>query len=154
LWGEIAGPYRENFSHFWTIRNGSVLEPGANFLRSFVPAVTAASGAFAVFVAFGLCRKLVRCFLRSVEHIGFHCGGSIRTRSADVALSMAFGTISVIHAVLPCESGYLCPLPLVQIQTAPDDRVASAALNAIFGPTGAMIMASPSSSLHLAATMD
>jgi APA family basic amino acid/polyamine antiporter len=30
---------------------------------------------------------------------------------------------------------------LVQIQTAPDDRVASAALNAIFGPTGAMIMA-------------
>jgi APA family basic amino acid/polyamine antiporter len=36
---------------------------------------------------------------------------------------------------------YLCTLPLVQIQTAPDDRVASAALNAIFGPTGAMIMA-------------
>jgi APA family basic amino acid/polyamine antiporter len=29
----------------------------------------------------------------------------------------------------------------VQIQTAPDDRVASAALNAIFGPPGAMIMA-------------
>ncbi len=29
----------------------------------------------------------------------------------------------------------------MQIQTAPDDRVASAALNAIFGPPGAMIMA-------------
>jgi APA family basic amino acid/polyamine antiporter len=36
---------------------------------------------------------------------------------------------------------YLFTLPLVQIQTAPDDRVASAALNAIFGPPGAMIMA-------------
>jgi len=29
----------------------------------------------------------------------------------------------------------------VQIQTTPDDRVASAALNAIFGPPGAMLMA-------------
>jgi APA family basic amino acid/polyamine antiporter len=35
----------------------------------------------------------------------------------------------------------LCTLPLVQIQTVPDDRVASAALNAVFGPAGAMIMA-------------
>src|SRR5204862_481850 len=32
-------------------------------------------------------------------------------------------------------------LSLVQIQTARDDRVASAALNAIFGPAGAMLMA-------------
>jgi APA family basic amino acid/polyamine antiporter len=32
-------------------------------------------------------------------------------------------------------------LPLAQIQNAPDDRVATAALNAIFGPVGALIMA-------------
>jgi APA family basic amino acid/polyamine antiporter len=54
---------------------------------------------------------------------------------------MAFGTIIVITLYCLANLAYLCTLPLVQIQTAPDDRVASAALNAIFGPTGAMIMA-------------
>src|SRR6267142_201472 len=36
---------------------------------------------------------------------------------------------------------YLFALPLAQIQNAPDDRVATAALNAIFGPVGALMMA-------------
>jgi len=36
---------------------------------------------------------------------------------------------------------YLCTLPLQAIQTAPDDRVATAALQVIFGPAGAAIMA-------------
>ncbi len=36
---------------------------------------------------------------------------------------------------------YLCTLPLDAIQTAPDDRVATAALQVIFGPAGAAIMA-------------
>jgi APA family basic amino acid/polyamine antiporter len=36
---------------------------------------------------------------------------------------------------------YLCTLPLHAIQTAPDDRVATAALQVIFGPPGAVIMA-------------
>src|SRR5204863_9720759 len=59
----------------------------------------------------------------------------------DVALSMAFGTIIVITLYCLANLAYLCTLPLVQIQTAPDDRVPSAALNAIFGPTVAMLMA-------------
>src|SRR6202162_1673244 len=42
--GRNAGAITENFSHFWTIRNAQPIEPGASFLRSFVPAVTAASG--------------------------------------------------------------------------------------------------------------
>jgi APA family basic amino acid/polyamine antiporter len=54
---------------------------------------------------------------------------------------MAFGTMIVISLYCLANLAYLFTLPLVQIQTAPDDRVASAALNAIFGPTGAMIMA-------------
>src|SRR5207244_8672748 len=59
----------------------------------------------------------------------------------DVALSMAFGTMIVITLYCLANLAYLFTLPLVQIQTAPDDRVASAALNAIFGPIGAMMMA-------------
>ena len=52
--GRNAGAMSENFSHFWAIRNPQTLEPGANFLKGFVPAVTAASGAFGLFVAFGV----------------------------------------------------------------------------------------------------
>src|SRR5262245_27101349 len=54
---------------------------------------------------------------------------------------MAFGTIIVITLYCLANLAYLLTLPLVQIQTVPDDRVASAALNAIFGPLGAAIMA-------------
>src|SRR6266446_6582291 len=52
--GRNAGAITENFSHFWAVRNAQPIEPGANFLRSFVPSVTAASGAFGLFVALGV----------------------------------------------------------------------------------------------------
>ncbi len=54
---------------------------------------------------------------------------------------MAFGTCIVITLYCLANLAYLFVLPLVQIQTAPDDRVATAALNAIFGAPGAAIMA-------------
>jgi APA family basic amino acid/polyamine antiporter len=54
---------------------------------------------------------------------------------------MAFGTIIVITLYCLANLAYLFALPLAQIQNAPDDRVATAALNAIFGPVGALIMA-------------
>src|SRR5215471_17443976 len=34
----------DNFGHFWAVRGAQSIEPGANFLRSFVPSVTAATG--------------------------------------------------------------------------------------------------------------
>jgi basic amino acid/polyamine antiporter, APA family len=74
------------------------------------------------------------------NNIGF-TAAEVKNPKRDVALSMAFGTIIVITLYCLANLAYLFTLPLVQIQTAPDDRVASAALNAIFGPTGAMIMA-------------
>ena len=138
--GRNAGAITENFSHFWTIRNAQSIEPGANFLRSFVPAVTAASGAFGLFVAFGVAQVGSLFSADAWNNIGF-TAAEVKNPKRDVALSMAFGTIIVITLYCLANLAYLCTLPLVQIQTAPDDRVASAALNAIFGPTGAMIMA-------------
>src|SRR5213595_2660341 len=44
----------DNFSHFWAVRNAQPIEPGANFLKNFIPTVTAASGFFGLFVAFGV----------------------------------------------------------------------------------------------------
>src|SRR6059036_1555103 len=138
--GRNAGAITENFSHFWEIRNAKTLEPGADFLRSFVPAVSAASGAFGLFVALGVAQVGSLFSADAWNNIGF-TAAEVKNPKRDVALSMAFGTIIVITLYCLANLAYLCTLPLVQIQTAPDDRVASAALNAIFGPTGAMIMA-------------
>src|SRR5215469_6779002 len=138
--GRNAGAMSENFSHFWAIRNPQTLEPGANFLRSFVPAVTAASGAFGLFVAFGVAQVGSLFSADAWNNIGF-TAAEVKNPKRDVALSMALGTTIVITLYCLANLAYLFTLPLVQIQTVPDDRVASAALNAIFGPIGAAIMA-------------
>jgi basic amino acid/polyamine antiporter, APA family len=138
--GRNAGALSENFGHFWTIRNAQPIEPGANFLRSFVPTITAASGAFGLLVAYGVAQVGSLFSSDAWNNIGF-TAAEVKNPKRDVALSMAFGTIIVITLYCLANLAYLCTLPLVQIQTAADDRVASAALNAIFGPTGAMIMA-------------
>ena len=138
--GRNAAAISENFSHLWAIRGAQPIEPGANFLRSFVPTITAASGAFGLFVAFGVAQVGSLFSADAWNNIGF-TAAEVKNPKRDVALSMAFGTIIVITLYCLANLAYLCTLPLAQIQNAPDDRVASAALNAVFGPAGAMIMA-------------
>src|SRR3979490_13417 len=138
--GRNSAAVSDNFSHFWTIRGAQVIEPGADFLRGFVPAVTAASGAFGLFVAFGVAQVGSLFSADAWNNIGF-TAGEVKNPKRDVALSMAFGTMIVITLYVLANVAYLCALPLAQIQHAPDDRVASAALNAVFGPVGASIMA-------------
>jgi basic amino acid/polyamine antiporter, APA family len=138
--GRNAGAISENFSHLWALHNPQTLEPGANFLKGFVPTITAASGAFGLFVAFGVAQVGSLFSADAWNNIGF-TAAEVKNPKRDVALSMALGTIIVITLYCLANFAYLCTLPLVQIQTVPDDRVASAALNAIFGPIGAAIMA-------------
>ena len=135
-----ASAISDNFSHLWAIRGAQPIEPGANFLRSFVPTITAASGAFGLFVAFGVAQVGSLFSADAWNNIGF-TAGEVKNPKRDVALSMAFGTVIVITLYCLANLAYLFALPLAQIQNAPDDRVASAALNAIFGPAGAAIMA-------------
>ena len=130
----------DNFSHFWAVRNAQPIEPGANFLRSLIPTVTAASGFFGLFVAFGVAQVGSLFSADAWNNIGF-TAAEVKNPKRDVALSMAFGTIVVITLYCLANLAYLFALPLSQIQNAPDDRVATAALNAIFGPAGAVIMA-------------
>jgi APA family basic amino acid/polyamine antiporter len=130
----------DNFSHFWAVRNAQPIEPGANFLRSLIPTVTAASGFFGLFVACGVAQVGSLFSADAWNNIGF-TAAEVKNPKRDVALSMAFGTIIVITLYCLANLAYLFALPLSQIQNAPDDRVATAALNAIFGPAGAVIMA-------------
>jgi APA family basic amino acid/polyamine antiporter len=142
--GKNAGAISENFGHFWTIRNAQPLEPGANFLKSLVPTVTAASGAFGLFVAYGVAQVGSLFSADAWNNIGF-TAAEVKNPKRDVALSMALGTVIVITLYCLANLAYLFTLPLVQIQTVPDDRVASAmvsaALNVKFGAIGAAIMA-------------
>ncbi len=109
-------------------------------MKSFVPTVTAASGAFGLFVAYGVAQVGSLFSADAWNNIGF-TAAEVKNPKRDVALSMAFGTIIVITLYCLANLAYLCALPLSQIQNAPDDRVATAALNAILGPAGAVIMA-------------
>jgi APA family basic amino acid/polyamine antiporter len=135
-----AGAISDNFTHLWAVRDAQPIEPGASFLRGLVPTVTAASGAFGLFVAFGVAQVGSLFSADAWNNIGF-TAAEVKNPKRDVALSMAFGTLIVITLYCLANLAYLCALPLAQIQNAPDDRVASAALNAVFGPAGAAIMA-------------
>jgi APA family basic amino acid/polyamine antiporter len=134
-----ASAISDNFGHFWAVRGAQPIEPGASFLRSFVPTVTAATG-IGLFVA--LCVSQVGSLFSADawNNIGF-TAAEVKNPKRDVALSMAFGTIIVITLYCLANLAYLFALPLNQIQNAPDDRVASVALQAVFGPAGAAVMA-------------
>jgi APA family basic amino acid/polyamine antiporter len=138
--GRNAAAISDNFSHIWAIRGAQPIEPGANFLRGLVPTVTAASGAFGLFVALAVAQVGSLFSADAWNNIGF-TAAEVKNPKRDVALSMAFGTLIVITLYCLANLAYLCVLPLAQIQNAADDRVASAALNAIFGPVGASVMA-------------
>jgi len=130
----------DNFSHLWTVRGARTIGPGANFLRGVIPTVTASSGSFGLFVAFGVAQVGSLFSADAWNNIGF-AAGEVKTPKRDVALSMAIGTSIVIGLYCAVTLAFLFVLPLAQIQNAPDDRVASAALAVVFGPSGGAIMA-------------
>src|SRR5580765_7824385 len=130
----------DNFSNFWTVRGAVPIEPGANVFQGIFPTLTAASGLFGLVVAFGVSQVGSLFSADAWNNIGF-TAAEVKNPKRDVALSMAMGTIIVISLYCLANLAYLFALPLSQIQNAPDDRVATAALNAIFGPAGALIMA-------------
>jgi basic amino acid/polyamine antiporter, APA family len=138
--GRNSAAMADNFSHLWAIRGAQPIGPGAHFLRGLVPSVTAATGALGLFVAYGVAQVGSLFSADAWNNIGF-TAAEVKNPKRDVALSMAFGTLIVISLYVLANVAYLCTLPLAQIQNAPDDRVASAALGAVFGPAGAVIMA-------------
>jgi APA family basic amino acid/polyamine antiporter len=135
-----ASAIAENFSDFWAIRGANTITPDAGFLRGLLPTVTAASGWYGLLLALALAQVGSLFSADAWNNIGF-TAAEVKNPKRDVALSMAFGTIIVISLYCLANLAYLCALPLNQIQNAPDDRVATAALSAIFGAKGATMMA-------------
>jgi len=67
--------------------------------------------------------------------------GEVKEPRRNVPLSLALGVGIVTLLYVLANVAYLCVLPIEQIQSAPDDRVATAALQSMFGGLGAIVMA-------------
>jgi basic amino acid/polyamine antiporter, APA family len=67
--------------------------------------------------------------------------GEVRNpkRNLPLALGLGVGVVSILY--LACNFIYLSVLTLPQIQTAPEDRVATAVVSAMFGPVATKLMA-------------
>ena len=140
LWGRNAGAIHTNFASIWVTHSPNTIEPGADFLRRFVPAVSAASGAFGILIAFCVAQVGSLFSADAWNNITF-TAGEVKNPRRDVPLSLAAGTAIVIALYFLANLAYLFTLPIGQIQNAPDDRVATATLGVIFGGAGAAIMA-------------
>jgi APA family basic amino acid/polyamine antiporter len=67
--------------------------------------------------------------------------GEVKNARRNVPLALALGTCVVTTLYLLAQVAYLCLLPLEKIQHAPDNRVATAAIETVFPGAGTVIMA-------------
>jgi basic amino acid/polyamine antiporter, APA family len=79
-------------------------------------------------------------FLFAWENVTF-IAGEVKQPRRNIPLSLAAGTGLVTLLYVLANVAYLCLLPLDKIQNAPDDRVATAAIETTFSGEGAVIMA-------------
>lgn len=68
-------------------------------------------------------------------------GAEVTNPKRNLPLSLLVGTLTVCALYLACNWSYLRVLPFGAIQHAPEDRVATAAMQVILGPRGARLMA-------------
>jgi APA family basic amino acid/polyamine antiporter len=138
--GRNAAAIHANFGQLWAVHDPLTIEPGTDWLKSLIPSLTAASGAFGLMVAFGVSQVGSLFSADAWNNVTFTAGEAKNPRR-DVPLSLMIGTAVVISLYFLANLAYLCTLTLHQIQTAADDRVATATLEVIFGNSGATLMA-------------
>jgi APA family basic amino acid/polyamine antiporter len=137
LIGGAAGTFSGNMAHAFTPENlAPAFEPGFSFL----PKVTVESGLWGIIVAFGVAQVGSLFSSDAWNNITF-TAGEVKEPRKNIPLSLLYGTGLVIGLYILANVAYLCTLSLHQIQTAPEDRVGTLALNTIFGAPGATIMA-------------
>jgi APA family basic amino acid/polyamine antiporter len=124
----------------WALHNPQTIAPGTSFLARWIPSVSATGGIYAMVIVFGVAQVGSLFSADAWNNITF-TAGEVKNPRRDVPLSLALGTCIVIALYLLVNVAYLVTLPLAHIQTAPDDRVATATLGVIFGSAGAGIMA-------------
>src|SRR4029077_1453082 len=134
--GRNADAIKANFTDLWTPRGVSPIKPDF----SFIPTVAATGGAFGLFVAFCVAQVGSLFSSDAWNNVTF-TAGEVKNPRRNLPLSLALGTGLVTVLYLLANLAYLCLLPLDNIQRAPDDRVATAAIETVFSGAGASIMA-------------
>jgi APA family basic amino acid/polyamine antiporter len=74
------------------------------------------------------------------NNVGF-AADELKHPGKDLPFAMLGGVLIVMGLYVAANVAYLCVLPLDAIAAAPDDRVATAVLQALFGHTGLYVMA-------------
>ena len=136
LVGRNAGAIAANFTDLWTSHDVVTIKPDF----AIAAPIAATAGAFGLLVAFCVAQVGSLFSSDAWNNITF-TAGEVKNPKRNIPLSLAAGTTLVISLYILANVAYLCTLTLHQIQTAPDDRVATAALQVIFGPAGAVMMA-------------
>lgn len=118
---------------------------GANLAHPWTPQLPEGgspigAGVLALIVAFGVAQVGSLFSSDAWNNITF-TAGEVKNPKRNLPLSLALGTGLVTLLYVLANFAYLAVLPLAQIQTAPDDRVATAALQVIFPGAGTVIMA-------------
>jgi basic amino acid/polyamine antiporter, APA family len=134
--GRNSSVLHANFTDVWTPHEVTDIKPDLHFL----PTVAATGGAFGLFIAF--CVSQVGSLFSSDawNNVTF-TAGEVKHPRRNLPLSLALGTGLVTVLYLLTNLAYLCLLPLDQIRNAPDDRVATAAIETVFHGAGPIIMA-------------
>ena len=136
LVGRNADVIHANFADLWTSRGVSPVKPDLAAL----PAVAATSGALGLFIAFCVAQVGSLFSSDAWNNVTF-TAGEVKNPRRNLPLSLALGTGMVTVLYLLANLAYLFILPLDQIQHAPDDRVATAAIDTVFHGAGPAIMA-------------
>jgi basic amino acid/polyamine antiporter, APA family len=134
--GRNAAALNANFSNLWS---PGVVTPIKSDL-SFVGMVSATGGALGMLIAICVAQVGSLFSADAWNNITF-TAGEVKDPRRNIPLSLALGAGGVITLYLLANLAYLFLLPLDQIQHAPDDRVATAAIAVMFGGAGAIIMA-------------
>jgi APA family basic amino acid/polyamine antiporter len=134
--GRNAEAIAANFSNVWTPVAPAEIRADLGFL----PTLTAAAGLIGLLVALGVAQVGSLFSSDAWNNITF-TAGEVKNPKRNIPLSLFYGTLLVTTLYTLANVAYLCTLTLDQIRSAPDDRVATAALSAIFGPAGAAMMA-------------
>jgi APA family basic amino acid/polyamine antiporter len=136
LLGRNHAAIAANFAALWSPKDAVPIAPDL----PWVPPIAAGAGALGLLVAIAVSQVGSLFSSDAWNNITF-ASAEVKDPRRTLPFALAAGTMLVISLYVLANVSYLVTLPLAAIRTAPDDRVATAALQAMFGPVGATLMA-------------
>ncbi|MGI8556088.1 MAG: APC family permease [Pyrinomonadaceae bacterium] len=131
--GGAAGTFSSNWANLFTTQNAAIIAPDFTIL----PTISVENGLFGIIIAFCVAQVGSLFSSDAWNNITF-TAGEVKNPQRNIPLSLALGTGLVITLYILANFAYLSALSLTQIQTAPEDRVGTLALQTIFsGGAGA-----------------